>query len=202
LYFNMWSRFTARAAATVSPALWRPVVGRTPVRAVSSTASPIPIYTTNADPKTPPPPPSPTQPPPTALIKQVEPSKFPKETKDAINKLYHQPNHYAVVEIMGRLFLVTKNDLVVTDHIRGAKLGDVLDLNRVHELGSKDYTVYGRPLIHKSFFRIRATVVEEPKGKQVETIKFKRRKNYHRCLRNRHHHTILRISEVSVLPQI
>ncbi|ORX94809.1 hypothetical protein K493DRAFT_315326 [Basidiobolus meristosporus CBS 931.73] len=121
-----------------------------------------------------------------------------KETIQAVNALREQLRYYAIAEIAGRPFLVTKNDVVVVDHMKEVQLGDVLKLNRIRELGSKDYTIQGKPYVSQDFYSIRATVIEQPKGKQIEIIKKKRRKGYQRRLTHRQPYTVLRISEVEV----
>ncbi|KAK9718105.1 hypothetical protein K7432_005725 [Basidiobolus ranarum] len=82
--------------------------------------------------------------------------------------------------------------------MKEVQLGDVLKLNRVRELGSKDYTIQGKPYVSQDFYSVRATVIEQPKGKQIEIIKKKRRKGYQRRLTHRQPYTVLRISEVDV----
>ncbi|RKP23156.1 ribosomal protein L21-like protein [Syncephalis pseudoplumigaleata] len=127
-------------------------------------------------------------------------SSLPADIQEAAQLLREQKNHYAVIEIMGRSFLVTKNDIVVVDHLRHAQVGDILEFDRIREIGSMDYTLYGKPVVDPRMVRVRATVIEEPKSSEIIKIKFKKRKNYHRRLRYRHHYTLLRISEVEMLP--
>ncbi|KAK9763963.1 hypothetical protein K7432_008937 [Basidiobolus ranarum] len=124
--------------------------------------------------------------------------KHGPETIKAVNTLRDQLRYYAIAEIAGRPFLVTKNDVVVVDHMKEVELGDVLKLNRIRELGSKDYTIQGKPYVASDFYSVRATVIEQPKGKQIEIIKKKRRKGYQRRLTHRQPYTVLRISEVEV----
>ncbi|KAI8055158.1 ribosomal protein L21-like protein, partial [Syncephalis plumigaleata] len=127
-------------------------------------------------------------------------STLPSDIQQAAQLLRDQKKHYAVIEIMGRSFLVTKNDIVVIDRLRHAKVGDILEFDRIREIGTMDYTLYGKPIINSEVARVRATVIEEPKSSEIIKIKFKKRKNYHRRLRHRHHYTLLRISDVEVLP--
>ncbi|CAG8531453.1 5250_t:CDS:2, partial [Acaulospora colombiana] len=91
------------------------------------------------------------------------PKLFSEETKEAVNRLRGQLRYYAVIEIRSQKFLVTKNDLVIAHRLRDVNVGDELKLNRVLELGSKDYTVKGQPLVSESFYNIKATVIEQPK---------------------------------------
>ncbi|ORY04083.1 hypothetical protein K493DRAFT_311509 [Basidiobolus meristosporus CBS 931.73] len=132
------------------------------------------------------------------LSEQSAVAKHEPETVKAVNTLRDQLRYYAIAEIAGRPFLVTKNDVVVVDHMKEVQLGDILKLNRVRELGSHDYTIQGKPYVNSDFYSIRATVIEQPKGKQIEIIKKKRRKGYQRRLTHRQPYTVLRISEVEV----
>lgn len=59
----------------------------------------------------------------------------------ALSLIKSQPNHYAVASIAGRTFLVSKGDLITTHRLKDVRVGDVLVLDRVHEIGSRDYTL-------------------------------------------------------------
>ncbi|KAF7721520.1 hypothetical protein EC973_004518 [Apophysomyces ossiformis] len=119
-------------------------------------------------------------------------------TKESLSKLREQLRYYAIAEIAGRPFLITKNDKVVVNRLRDVKVGDVLRLDRVRELGSKDYTIKGSPYVNEAFYDIAATVIEQTKSKLVRIVKKKRRKNYKRTIEHKQTHTVLRISKVDV----
>ncbi|KAI9591742.1 ribosomal protein L21-like protein [Syncephalis fuscata] len=208
----MWSRLAtvarSRAWTTAMPATRSMSPNLLTLRPIS-TASIIPLYTTNTQPAIPPIEPVATaiSNTPTVLTGTATSTTdtaiadIPQDIQQAAQLLREQKEHYAVAEIMGRSFLVTKNDIVVVDRLRNAKVGDILELDRIREIGTMDYTLFGKPLVDSRIIRVRATVIEEPKGSQVIKIKFKKRKNYHRRLRYRHHYTLLRISEVQVMPK-
>ena len=59
----------------------------------------------------------------------------------ALTLLKSQPSHYAVASITGRTYLVAKGDLVTVPRLRDVQVGDVLVLDKVHEIGSRDYTL-------------------------------------------------------------
>ncbi|KAI8140891.1 ribosomal protein L21-like protein [Fennellomyces sp. T-0311] len=121
-------------------------------------------------------------------------------TKDLLTKLRDQLRYYAVAEIAGRPFLITKNDKVIVNRLKDVQVGDVLKLDRVRELGSKDYTVKGSPYVSDKYYDITATVIEHPKSKLIQIVKKKRRKNYKRTIEHKQTHTVLRISKVDVNP--
>ncbi|OZJ04665.1 hypothetical protein BZG36_02885 [Bifiguratus adelaidae] len=117
---------------------------------------------------------------------------------DSLQKLRSQPNYFCVVDIVGRPFLVTKNDLVILPRLADVKLGDILDLHQVREIGSKDYSLKGGPYVDKTLVDVKAVVVEQPKSEMIEIFKKKRRKGYQRTIRHKQTHTVLRITHVGV----
>ena len=60
---------------------------------------------------------------------------------EALRLLRSQPNPYAVASITGRTFVLSQSDLVTVPHLKGVQVGDVLELDLVHEVGSRDYTL-------------------------------------------------------------
>lgn len=116
-----------------------------------------------------------------------------------MQKLRDQLRYYAVAEIAGRPYLITKNDKVIVNRLKDVKVGDVLKLDKVRELGSKDYTLKGSPFVPETVFNINATVIEHTKSKLIQIVKKKRRKNYKRTIEHKQTHTVLRISNVDVL---
>ncbi|KAF9435255.1 hypothetical protein BGZ76_006610 [Entomortierella beljakovae] len=118
-----------------------------------------------------------------------------------VNLLRDQLRYYAVAEIKARPYLITKNDIIVLDRLNDVKLGDVIELNQIKELGSKDYAIKGQPYVSPEYYSIKATVIEQPKGKIVETFKKKRRKHFQRRYHMKPLHTLLRVSELEVKAQ-
>lgn len=66
--------------------------------------------------------------------------------------------------------------------MKDVKVGDVLKLDKVRELGSKDYSLKGTPYVPEHIFDINATVIEHTKSKLIRIVKKKRRKNYKRTI--------------------
>jgi ribosomal protein L21 len=132
------------------------------------------------------------------------PPTSPTSTNNAespINLLRNQLRYYAVAEIKNRPYLITKNDIIVLDRLKDVKLGDIIELNQIKELGSKDYSIQGQPYVSPEYFSIKATVIEQPKGKMIETFKKKRRKHFQRRYQFKPLHTLLRVSELEVKAQ-
>ncbi|KAG2181311.1 hypothetical protein INT43_008894 [Umbelopsis isabellina] len=132
------------------------------------------------------------------ILRSLHTAAVDDVTKQAANKIRDQLRFYAVAEIAGRPLLITKNDLVTVNRLRDVSVGDVLKLDKVRELGSKDYVLRGQPYVSEQLFNIQATVVEHTKSKMISIVKKKRRKNYKRTITHKQTHTVLRISNVDV----
>lgn len=115
-----------------------------------------------------------------------------------LTKLRDQLRYYAIAEIAGRPLLITKNDKVVVHRLKDVNVGDVIKLDRVRELGSKDYTIKGAPFVNEKYYNISATVIEHTKSKLIRIVKKKRRKNYKRTIEHKQTHTVLRINNLDI----
>lgn len=115
-----------------------------------------------------------------------------------LTKLRDQLRYYAITEIAGRPLLVTKNDKVIVHRLKDVNVGDVIKLDRVRELGSKDYTIKGSPFVDEKYYNITATVIEHTKSKLIRIVKKKRRKNYKRTIEHKQTHTVLRINNLDI----
>lgn len=60
------------------------------------------------------------------------------------------------------------------------KVGDVIRAEKILLLGSKDFTLLGRPVLRPDLVRVEATVVEKSLTHTKTMFKKKRRKNYMR----------------------
>ncbi|EPQ27124.1 uncharacterized protein PFL1_05405 [Pseudozyma flocculosa PF-1] len=76
------------------------------------------------------------------------PSEPISATAEALELLRTQPNHYVVASITGRTFLLAASDLVTVPRLKDVEVGDVLELDRIHEVGSRDYTLRAQDPMH------------------------------------------------------
>lgn len=93
------------------------------------------------------------------------PTNISQETRDCLQKIHQQglqDKLYTILEVNGMPYCVTKNDLLVTKRLVGTKIGDLLTLTNVREIGSKDYYIRGQPLVDPQYFRCQAVVLEQP----------------------------------------
>lgn len=111
-----------------------------------------------------------------------------------------QPNHYITVHIHGKPYLVVEGDSIRLPFLMPDVVpGDVLRLDRASTLGSRDFTLIGRPFIDDSLFECRATVIGVESEPLRVVIKTKRRQRLTRRIASKHRQTVLRISELKLL---
>jgi large subunit ribosomal protein L21 len=77
-------------------------------------------------------------------------------------------------------------------------VGDKLALDRIHEIGSREYTIRGNPVIPSDKVKVEATVVEHTKGKMEYIFKKKRRKGYRKTIQHKQPYTRLRIGDIHI----
>ena len=108
------------------------------------------------------------------------------------------PKLYATLHIFSFRFTVTKNDLIVCHRLKGVRVGDVLKLDRVHEIGSPDGKLVGRPWINPNYYTIEACVIEHGKGDRMRCRLPYKRKGIRRERYSEPLTTVLRVRDVRV----
>ena len=132
-----------------------------------------------------------------ALHTQVVPP--PATTSNAISLIRSQPSQYIVASVAGRRYLLTPRDLLTVPRLTDVKVGDVLKLSDIHEIGSREFTLRGNPVLPPGQVRVEATVVEHTKGKMETIFKKKRRKGYERTIHHKQTYTRLRIGPIDIV---
>lgn len=117
---------------------------------------------------------------------------------EAKQLLRSQPSHYVVASIVGKKLILTPRDLVTVPRLKDVGVGDILQLNAIEELGSREYTIRGSPYISQDIVSVSATVVEHTKGNMERIVKFKRRKNYRKTIKHKQTYTRLRINDIEI----
>jgi large subunit ribosomal protein L21 len=141
-----------------------------------------------------------------STTQSLRPSKTPPATNDvhsttsALSLLRSQPSHYIIASIYRRRFLLTPRDIVTVPKLKDVQVGDVIQLDNIHEVGSRDYTLRSTEgeVLSKESVRVNATVVEHTKGKMEATVKFKKRKGYTKTIKNKSKYTRLVVGEIEV----
>lgn len=100
---------------------------------------------------------------------------------------------YAIVEISGQQFKVSKDDTIVAFRVQGDE-GAELEFDKVMLLSTDKGTTVGAPFVDGA--KVTATIVGHKKDKTVLVFKKKRRKDYR--VRNGHRQplTTLQIKEI------
>jgi large subunit ribosomal protein L21 len=116
----------------------------------------------------------------------------------ALELIRSQPTHYVIASVAGRKYLLAPRDVLTVPRLNDVRVGDVLALSEIHELGSREYTLQGNPVIPPDNIRVHATVLEHTKGKMEVVFKKKRRKGYQKTINSKHPYTRLRIGPIEI----
>ena len=122
----------------------------------------------------------------------------PATAPNALSLLRSQPSHYVIASLAGRKYLLTPRDLLTVPRLKDVKVGDVLKLSDIHEIGSREYTIRGNPTLPPEQVKVEATVVEHTKGRMEVIFKKKRRKGYERTVHHKQTYTRLRIGPIDI----
>ncbi|KAG7167940.1 39S ribosomal protein L21, mitochondrial-like isoform X2 [Homarus americanus] len=109
---------------------------------------------------------------------------------------------FAVIYLQGKQHLVTAEDLVVVQGPFAPTIGDTFRLEKILAVGGRDFTLLGRPLLHKDLVNVEATVVEKSLSHCRIFFYNRRRKNSRKTKFERETHTLLRIHRVELLHKV
>ncbi len=101
---------------------------------------------------------------------------------------------YAIVEIGGEQFKVSKNDKIIAAKLSG-EVGSVVDIDNVLLLSMDNGIKIGTPYIEGA--KVQAAILEHNKADKVIVFKKKRRKRYRVLKGHRQPQTILQIKEIN-----
>jgi large subunit ribosomal protein L21 len=140
------------------------------------------------------------RPPALAHLRSIHSPVVPSSTAAALDFIRSQPSQYVVASIVGRKYILTPSDTLSIPRLRDVNVGDVLLLDEINELGSRDFTLRGNPSIPASRVQVHATVLEHTKGPMEFIYKKKRRKGYQKRKTHKQTYTRLRIGDIHILP--
>lgn len=100
---------------------------------------------------------------------------------------------FAVLNLNGSQFKVGKDDVIMANHL-DVQVGDKLLFDQVLLVGSRDYTVLGKPFVPG--VEITATVEEQTTTQRLNVFKMRRRTGYKRLMRVSPMVTLLRINDI------
>ncbi|GFV81633.1 39S ribosomal protein L21, mitochondrial [Trichonephila clavipes] len=88
-------------------------------------------------------------------------------TDDVLSKINTQIKEnshgrlFAVIQLCEKRFKITAEDIIAIGSYFPANVGDRICLEKVLLVGSTDFTLLGRPLLHKDLVRVEATIIEK-----------------------------------------
>lgn len=103
---------------------------------------------------------------------------------------------FAVVMINGSQCKVMKDDLVLANYLQDYDINDQVIFDGVLLVGSKDFTMVGRPYVRSA--KVIATVEEQTELEKVLVFKKRRRTSYQKNMQFSHKVTVLRINEIEL----
>lgn len=99
---------------------------------------------------------------------------------------------YAIVRVGGRQYPAEVGKTIVVEKLPN-DVGDEIELSEVLFIGGDEPSV-GAPLVDGAL--VKATVVEQFKGKKIIVFKYKPKARYRRKQGHRQHYTRLRIEDI------
>ncbi|XP_011261842.1 39S ribosomal protein L21, mitochondrial [Camponotus floridanus] len=105
---------------------------------------------------------------------------------------------FAVVQVCGKQFKVTENDIIIIEGFWPPNIGDHLKLEKVLLVGSTDFTLVGRPILNRELASVDVTVIEKTLSHTKTRFRFRKRKQYRRINFCRIQHTMLRINCINI----
>jgi len=101
---------------------------------------------------------------------------------------------FAVIRTGGKQYRVEKGNILRIEKLE-AQEGDAVEFSEVLLVGDGEKVKVGTPLVTGS--KVKAKVKSQGKGKKIEVVKFKRRKNYHRNHGHRQLYTDVEITGIT-----
>jgi large subunit ribosomal protein L21 len=100
---------------------------------------------------------------------------------------------YAIVECGGRQYRAEEGNSFVVEKLP-YEVGDQIELDNVLLLSDNDDITIGKPAV--SGVTVKATIVEQYRGKKIFVWKYRPRKRYRKRQGHRQHYTRLRVDEI------
>lgn len=100
---------------------------------------------------------------------------------------------YAVIATGGKQYRVSEGAVLRIEKLE-AEEGASIEFDQVLLVGDGDTVSVGKPYLDGG--KVQATVMSQGKGRKVEIIKFRRRKNYRRTQGHRQHFTQVKITGI------
>lgn len=102
---------------------------------------------------------------------------------------------YAIFRTGGKQYRAEVGNTLDVDKLPN-EVGDSIEISDVLLVGDEDNTVIGQPLVEGA--AVKATVVEQFRGKKIIVYKYRQRTNYRRKQGHRQYYTRLQIDDITV----
>jgi large subunit ribosomal protein L21 len=102
---------------------------------------------------------------------------------------------YAIIRSGGKQYRAEVGSTIDVDRLTN-EVGDTVEINDVLLVEDGENTVIGQPVIEGAV--VKATVVEQLRGKKIIVYKYNQRTNYRRKQGHRQYYTRLQIDGISV----
>lgn len=100
----------------------------------------------------------------------------------------------AIIQTQGKQFAVSEGDVLIVNRYVGSEAGTNLEITEVLTLGEGADAKIGNPLVEGA--SVKATVIENKRGKKVKIYKKKKRKGYQRTRGHRQELSVIRIDTI------
>jgi large subunit ribosomal protein L21 len=100
---------------------------------------------------------------------------------------------YAVVKSGGKEYRVSKGDILRVEKL-GGEVGDKVAIKEVLLVSQEDQVRVGNPYLANAV--VTGEIIQEIKGRKVQTFKMKKRKNYRRFKGHRQTYTYLKVNDI------
>ena len=100
---------------------------------------------------------------------------------------------YAVVKSGGKEYRVSKGDILRVEKL-GGEVGDQVAIKEVLLVSQEGQVRVGNPYLANAV--VTGEIIQEVKGRKVQTFKMKKRKNYRRFKGHRQTYTYLKVNDI------
>lgn len=99
----------------------------------------------------------------------------------------------AIIETGGKQYRVASGDEIKVEKLQG-EAGDTVTFDHVLLTTDEEDVKIGRPYLENS--EVRGKIIQQGKNRKIVTLKYKRRKGYHRKIGHRQPFTLVRIENI------
>ncbi|XP_046395179.1 39S ribosomal protein L21, mitochondrial [Ischnura elegans] len=127
------------------------------------------------------------------------------EIMSNVNKQVKEDKHgrlFAVIQLCGKQFKVTNEDLIIVEGYWDPQAGDKIKMEKVLLVGSSDFTLVGRPILPSSLVHVEGTVIEKSLSSIRTHFKKTPRKQFQRINFSRIPQTFVRINTVEIRREV